>query len=257
MPVVIPDKGVTTLNPMDLDKLIRQFEYRANQFFITSPELAGVLAATDIFATYEGMVSLISKVAWRSVSVLKGDVYSIASQYALLKFPQGSEEVIISRGDLGLDSCAAVAYARMRRVPILLVKPGELPDVTKDALEKLGTKRVIILGGLEAVSSSVEESLPSPTRIGGRDRYQTAVKIAESLMSAGEVDTVIVTDGENMDMTSVMIASYYNAPIVYTQGDELTPETRALLELGRFNRIILLGVPPRAEERIRSLRQAL
>ncbi len=57
------------------------------------------------------------------------------------------------------DALAGSALAGHQGVPVLLTKPGELPDATLAELERLSPERVVILGGTNAVSQDVEDAL--------------------------------------------------------------------------------------------------
>jgi parallel beta-helix repeat protein len=251
IPPVISASGSTSISSGNVGDLIKQFNYRSSQFFVVASELAGSLGALNKFPTTQSLVDIINKVAYRKVKNLDGDIYSIAAEHAILN--GGSKEVFISRGDLEVDSCAAAAYAHALGVPILLTYPKELHPQTEAALEQLGTQNVVILGGNDAVSEEVENNLPGVTRIGGENRYDTAVKLAEALMSTKNVDTIVITDGENPDVTSVMVAVHYDAPIVYTKGNELPPETKAFLESNTFKKVIFVGVSQSVEDKINSI----
>jgi hypothetical protein len=253
-PTAISSSGVSTVPPEDIDDLIRQFRYSSSQFFVGPPELGGALGALEIFLSTEERADMIDRVTWKKVGNLSGDVYDIASEYVMLKYPTGSKRGLVSRGDLVADSLAAVAYANANNIPILLVEPEKIPSATKNLLNVLETEDLEILGGLDAVSLEVETMLPHSSRISGKDRYETAVKIAETLMSEEYVDTLVITDGENPDMLSVMIAIHYNAPIVYVRGNMVPDTTRAFLEGHSFTRTILVGVLEGVEEEVTQIR---
>jgi parallel beta-helix repeat protein len=250
---VIPSVGVKSISLSEIDDLISQFKFTSSQFFIVPSEIGGALGALGIFPTSEELANLIDRVTWKKVRELKGDVYALSSEYALLKYPQGSRVVIIARGDLGVDSCAAVAYARVRGLPILLVEPDNMPDSTLDALNLLETEEVVILGGFDAVAGGVEDLLPVSTRIGGSDRFETAALIAQELSFHEDVDTVVVTDGSDLNLISIMIAYYYKAPVLYTSGDEVPRATLDFLSENGVKRVIMMGVTPGAESRIEPL----
>jgi hypothetical protein len=239
---------------------VETFFYVGKKFFVAPKELAGTLGSMDYMPTMSEFVARLNLVLWKKVETLVGDPYEIASEKALEKFDTASR-VIIARGDQeyphhGVDSMASVAYARAIGAPILLVKPGELPNATEEALSKLGTKEVIIVGGPVAVSEEVAKKLPSPTRIWGRDRYETAVKIAEALMDKAYVSTIVVTDGLNPDIHAVMVAHYYRAPIVYVAGDEVPATTEAFLKKHKpdsVRRVLLIGLSDKAQEAVKKI----
>ncbi len=66
--------------------------------------------------------------------------------------------------------------------PILLTQKDSLPTATEVALNNLGVKQVVIIGGTGAVSAAVETTLKasySVTRVSGTDRFDTAGKVAD------------------------------------------------------------------------------
>jgi putative cell wall-binding protein len=252
-PPVIPTPGTVSISNTDTEALIKQLGYVNNQFYVAPVELEGSLAALDIFTTTPDLADLIHEITLRDVLILEENPYDTISAFVLEKFPNGAPRVIIARGDMGPDSCASVAYAKSLKIPILLVEPDEIPEIIQSTLNQLETEEVIIVGGYEAVSTDVEENLPDGARIGGEDRYETAVEMAEVLMAMKNVDTLVLTDGTNIDPRSVMIASYYRAPIVYTKGDEVPTSTLDFLNKHEFKRVIMVGVSKVAETRIRSV----
>jgi parallel beta-helix repeat protein len=246
-------KGKIVISPDDIDDLIRQLKFSGYPFYATDTVLSGPLGALGIFTIPFDLVEIVNTAIWAKVQNLSGDVYEISSRFVSGNYLYGAGKVIIARGDLEVDSTAAVAYARVLGVPILLVEPGNIPESTQSTLDLLGAEQTIIVGGADAVSNEVEGVLSkNGVRIGGEDRYETAVKIAKALMSVKDVDTVVITDGENPDPMSIMIAVYYNAPILYTQGDELPQWTKSFLEEKSFDRIVLVGVSKGVEGKIDS-----
>jgi len=83
------------------------------------------------------------------------------------------------------DALAASPIAAGQRVPIFLAGPGGLSTATLAAMDDYGVTDVAILGGTGVVPPAVETALNAKytdrrvTRIGGVNRYDTAVRIAE------------------------------------------------------------------------------
>jgi parallel beta-helix repeat protein len=252
-PTVIPSFGTIKISSNDVPNLITQLGYQNQEFHVTPPELLGVLGALDIFSTTPEMADSLTdkRVIVKEIKGIEGDHFTLTSEYVLRKYSKGSPRVIIVRSDIGADSCASVAYAKAIGVPIIIVKTDEIPSIIQTTLDRLNTQETIIVGGTQAVSAGVETSLPTPTRLWGRNRFETAVKLAKALMEIQTTDTIVITDGQDPDMTSVMIAARYGAPIIYTNGEELPPETRAFLEEYKFDRVIIIGIPNIAENEIK------
>ena len=88
------------------------------------------------------------------------------------------------------DALAVAPSSAHAHIPILLTKPGVLPDVTRVAISRLGVQRVWIAGGTGAVGASVQatvEAMPSvsTSRAAGADRYSTAVAATEMALRQG------------------------------------------------------------------------
>lgn len=258
-PTVIRTSGKSTIeiNTTTTRDLIRQFYYEGKDFAVAPGETLGALAALDIMPARSGLLEAIEKVGYGQIYQLEGDPTGIVADRVTEKYIT-AKKVVIARGDTdyphhGVDPLAAVAYARALDVPILLTMPGELPTKVSDALESLNTESSVIIGGEAAVSTNVEDQLPSPTRIGGEDRYETSVKVAEALMEETSVDTVVVTNGKSPDHMAAMVAAKYGAPVIYVKGDEIPESVNAFLEENSFERTVLMGVPSGAESKLEEL----
>ncbi|MFQ5800181.1 MAG: cell wall-binding repeat-containing protein, partial [Candidatus Hydrothermarchaeales archaeon] len=142
---------------------------------------------------------------------------------------------------------------KVLNIPLLLVEPDAVPTATSDAMQKLGATSAIIVGGPEAVAEELVPSLPNSTRIWGVDRYWTATRLAEALMEEIKVDTVVVTDGLEPEGTTVMVASFYDAPIIYVKGDEVPEATRKFLSGNKFKKVILVGVSDAAAGEVKGI----
>lgn len=154
------------------------------------------------------------------------------------------------------------------RAPVLLTAPHRLPDGTLDTLERLGTSRVVVVGGPGAVSDSVlaelEDAGMTTSRIFGESRYHTARKLAGTFSSStiGEVDgqraAVVVTGEGFADALSVApISSSRGVPILLTPRASLHVEAEAALRELDIERVVVVGgegaVGPGVIDRIRTL----
>ena len=98
-----------------------------------------------------------------------------------------ADTVVLAYGMNYADALAGVTIASAMNAPILLTNTDSLPRQTTNAIEKLGAKNVIILGGTGVISETVENTLKqqklNTERIAGSTRFETAVKIAEKIGS--------------------------------------------------------------------------
>ena len=135
-----------------------------------------------------------------------------------------SDYAIVANGEGYADALCASPLAKANNAPILLTTNGSLSQNALDELKRLKVKHVIVVGGTGVVSDSVLNSIKAQVtdveRIGGQDRYETSVKIAEKL---GTVTKVVVASGEGYaDALSTGPAAAINGvPIILTRSNIL------------------------------------
>lgn len=145
-------------------------------------------------------------------TLLNGDIvrYAGADRYetAVLvsetTYPAGNDTVIVVSGQDFPDALSASGLAGLNDAPILFSRQGSLPEVTIAELERLAPSVVYIVGGSGAVSDAVASQIagitssPFVERLGGTDRYETAVLVAEKVVDLGGSDTeVLLATGTN------------------------------------------------------------
>ena len=132
------------------------------------------------------------------------------------------------------DALAAVPLAADDS-PILLTSKNSLSDDTLTEIWRLKAKNVIILGGEGAISKTVENKLKAEglntSRIAGKNRFETATKIAEKVTDKPEDVFFVYYNGFADALSASAVAAVKNAPIIYlpTKG-ELNAETAAYLK---------------------------
>lgn len=134
-----------------------------------------------------------------------------------------SDWAILTNGDNFPDALSAAPLAKKLNAPILLTGKDSLNEATKARLIELQTKNVYIIGGSGVVSKNVENELTSTginvERIDGKDRYETAVKVAEKI---GNTEIFLTTGDDYSDALSASpIAAEMGIPIILTSKDSL------------------------------------
>ena len=140
-----------------------------------------------------------------------------------------SDYVVLARGDQFPDALAGAPLAYKMDAPILLTGQKSLNKEVRAEIQRLGAKKVFILGGTGAVSNYVEyqiEGLDIDTeRINGKDRFETAANIAARL--GGSPEQAVVANG--MDFPDALSVASYAArngfPILLTEDDKLPKVT--------------------------------
>ncbi|AWI07682.1 cell wall-binding protein [Clostridium drakei] len=146
------------------------------------------------------------------------DRYATAAKIATTNWTN-SDDVVLVSGEGYADAVSASALAKKLNAPILLTTAATLSTDTQSALSALKAKNIYIIGGNASVSASVRTVLKSNynlIELGGSDRYQTNVKVAQKLVDLGvKADEVIMVGGEGFsDALSV-------APIAAAKGQIL------------------------------------
>ncbi|MDY6768661.1 MAG: cell wall-binding repeat-containing protein, partial [Candidatus Nanohaloarchaea archaeon] len=96
------------------------------------------------------------------------------------------------------DALVGGAAAAKIGSPILLTNPGQVPQQTRDALQRMAPSDVIVVGGPAVVSSDVVSTLDQDynvTRLWGTTRYGTAVEVAGHFWVEGAEEAVLVQNG--------------------------------------------------------------
>ncbi|MGI8624312.1 MAG: cell wall-binding repeat-containing protein, partial [Solirubrobacteraceae bacterium] len=147
------------------------------------------------------------------------------------------------------DAGAAAGLAAARRLPILYVSKDTLPGATDSALKSLKIDKTLVIGGPQQISDSVMGQLPSPTRLGGADQYETSRAVAAESGARGLPSNVVyVADGNRpMDaallgaavgrLTGIMVLS--PAPLFQTAAD-----TASAARLSGIDRFVVVGPAP-------------
>ncbi|WML41226.1 cell wall-binding repeat-containing protein [Neobacillus sp. OS1-2] len=148
-------------------------------------------------------------------------------------WPNGSDTVVLARGYDFPDALAGTTLSYQLNAPMLLTHDTQLTETTKNEINRLKAKKVILLGSSDAISSGVEGQLNGMglqvSRIGGADRFQTATKIAEKMPEKG--NTAIVAVGYNYPdaLTIAPYAAKMGYPIFLSRTNELPEATKNAL----------------------------
>lgn len=112
--------------------------------------------------------------------------------------------------------------------PVLLTAPDALDARVADELRRLGTTRVVLLGGEAALGQPVEDTVRGlglqVDRIAGASRYETAAGVAAML---GPQPTVLVASGETFP--DALSAGALGLPVLLTTRDVLPDATAAAI----------------------------
>lgn len=131
-----------------------------------------------------------------------------------------AEKVVLARGDDFADALAGVPLAYSLDAPILLSGRNALDPAIKAEIQRLGANHAVLLGGVQAIDKSVETALTvlglTVERVYGRDRYETAIRIAQRLPWRGK--RAFLASGLNFPdaLAAAPYAAKLGSPILLT-----------------------------------------
>ena len=176
------------------------------------------------------------------------DRFGTAAAIAKASFTQSDTVLLASGLERNLPDALAGNYlAGFEKAPILLTTPGTLPEVTRQALVALGAKRIVILGGPQAVSAAQADLLDNTytvERVGGRDRYETAAMIAtKPPVSYVGSKTALLARGDVFPDALVSGPISYRAqyPILLTRPGGIDSFTSGALRTLGIEKVIIAG----------------
>lgn len=109
--------------------------------------------------------------------------YETAAKVCEEGWSEESDWAIVVNGDNFVDALSVAPLAKKQNAPILLTNSKVLNVYTSMQLNRLKVKNVYVIGGKGVISQNVEDGIKAKgikvTRLGGKDRYDTALQIAK------------------------------------------------------------------------------
>ena len=136
---------------------------------------------------------------------------------------KGASDAILVNGGAIVDALSATPYAKMKNAPILLTQKDFLPQCTLDELKRLKVSKVTVVGGEGVISNNVVKALNDlqikVERVGGSNRFETSLNLADKLENVLKVAIVNGNDQSLSDAMSVAApAARDNMAILLTDG---------------------------------------
>ncbi|NUR28035.1 MAG: hypothetical protein HOV83_19700 [Catenulispora sp.] len=175
---------------------------------------------------------------------------------------------VVARSDVAADALAGTALARQLKGgkgPLLLTATGELDQRTLGELRRVLKPGafVYVLGQTQAVSARTFQQIQGagfrPTRIGGQDRFETAVDIAKTIVPTYTHDpvTILTATGRNFPdalAAGAVAASRPNTVVVLSDDKAMPAPT--LNFLNAVPQRTVFGVGGQAAAALQSVRVA-
>lgn len=163
------------------------------------------------------------------------DRYAVAANVAAT-YPSSTWSVFVASGEVFPDALAAASRAGLTGTPVLLTPGHRLSDAAAAQLARLSPSRIILVGGETTIAPAVEAALggyaDTVVRIGGRDRYEVAARIAN--LYPTPTGTAWLAKGTDYPdaLAAAPAAAAQGAPVLLTRPTSLPGVTAtALLRL--------------------------
>ncbi|WP_238154378.1 S8 family serine peptidase [Ornithinimicrobium sufpigmenti] len=161
-------------------------------------------------------------------------------------YESGAEVVFLATGQDYPDALTGSALAGSVEAPVLLTRPGALPNSTKAELVRLAPERVVVLGGDGAVKDAVLAEAGALTgapveRVSGTNRYGTAAAVAAEF--GGQGQRVFVATGVDYPdaLSAAARAGALDSPVLLVRRTEIPSATAAALDALEPSQITVLG----------------
>jgi putative cell wall-binding protein len=198
-----------------------------------------------------GTIAVVARTA--PIRAAGSDRIGTAVAVSQLDFPSGGAgAVVLARSDDFPDALVAAPLAASTRAPLLFVQGASLPSATRSEITRvLGSHgTVYLIGSTSAIPASVDTTLQSAgyttVRIGGSDRYATAVALANVL---GGRSTVFLATGTNFPdaLSAGPAAAHLNGVVLLTDGSSVPSITRSYLN-AHVGAVYAIGGPAAAAD---------
>ena len=170
------------------------------------------------------------------VQVFGTDRFATAVATSLVEFPTtgSAGAVVLARSDAYPDALVGIRFAAAKNAPLLFTNGGSLTTSTQAEIARVlpagGT--VYLLGGTAAIPASVATTLTSlgyvVHRLGGADRFGTAIAVAAALGNPG---TVLLATGIDFPdaLAAGPAAAHVDGVVLLTDGPVLPASVRDYL----------------------------
>ncbi len=172
-------------------------------------------------------------------------------------FNKSSHVILVSSTNL-TDSLISPLQAKKLNSPILLSERNKISDSTLAEIKRLGASEIDIIGGNNSIDDTIVKKLKNTglkvNRIHGSDRYETAIKLTDSMYKNIPCNEVYIVNATNLaDGLSVAnLSTKLDIPILLTNPDKIDNSIIKYLKKKNVKKIHIIGgensVSPKVEK---------
>lgn len=174
--------------------------------------------------------------------------YETAVEISKSKF-SSADTVVLVNGYALVDGLASTPVAAYYKGPLLLTQTNSLGSATKAEIQRLKAKKVIIVGGSGVITSKVVNELKDMgisniTRLGGNNRYDTALEVAKYIdKNLYDVSNVVITSGfgEADAMSIAPVSGRDRMPILLVEKDNIPSSVNTWLSSEKLESAYIIG----------------
>jgi YVTN family beta-propeller protein len=181
------------------------------------------------------------------------DRYKTAAEISAAGFDaQGAGAVVLARADTYPDALVGAPLAAANNAPLLYTSGSTLPADTKAEIERVLARgrTVYLLGGTSAIPQTVASEVSSMgydvVRVGGANRYATAVAVADQMGDPTAVFLATVRTFADA-LAAGPPAALEHGAVLLTDGPTLPTETRAYLDAHQGDAFAIGGAAAAAD----------
>lgn len=237
-PILLVDKGLT--GSMDsIEYLKKHFNYDGKVYIL------GETASVS-----EEYVNYIKNLGCENIIRLGGiNRFDTNKKIVDALDVQKGTPIVITNGYGFADALSVSSVAASKGYPILMSDSSNLSDEIKQEIKGIQPSQVYLIGGQGSLNnniiSEIQNIVPqlgetNIVRIGGSTRYDTSLDINKYFNM--DSDTVVITSGQNFPdaLSGSAIAAQEDAPIMLTDGQDISSQKKYLDTTG-YKNLILLG----------------
>lgn len=163
-------------------------------------------------------------------------------------YPQGAGVAYISNGNAYIDALVMAPLTSLEDGPLLLAGRDTYDPKLVKEIQRLGAKKLVLVGGENSLSPSLEQKLREETglettRVSGKSRFDTSLVIGQSLAQEKEIKEIYLVNAFN-EADAISAAGPSRAltrPLLLSYKDRLDPEVRDLIKDLGLEKVYLVG----------------
>lgn len=192
------------------------------------------------------------------------DRFATAAAVSAATYPVGAGVAYVTSGTGFPDAVSAAPAAARDGAPVLLTQADTAPGSMLTELARLAPTRVVIVGGVAAVSdgvvAAIQATLPTAVidRLAGPNRYETSAAVAATFPAGVRVVYAASGLGFADAIAAAAAAGAQAAPMVLTTPDALPASIRDEVARLRPTRAVIAGGPAAlSEAALAAIREAV